>query len=223
MTYAAEHILLTCLFDSYSSAERGQFQLRASFPGAPAQPSTTLLGNVNTEFNNWFTGTTPYTNMGLCRLWRYIGCKVSWIDAAGLVKVNSTVQVATSSNPTGGESGAHADHWPPQTMLVATLLTAIPRGHGSHGRIFPPPSCTAIQSDGRASTGTRDNMATQVALLLTRLNAYSEIGSIQVMSKIGSGVSSNVTNVRVGLVVDTHRSRRRSLAETAFATSAVTP
>lgn len=224
MTYTAEHILITVLFDSYNSTEHSQFQLRATFAGAPAQPSNTLGGNVQTELTNWWNGAAPYGVSAYCRFWRFLGHKISWIGTDGKLKPGSTVQFNLLTTPIAGlENGANTTHFAPQCSLVATFLTAIPRGHGSHGRIFPPPSCTQLQSDGRVTTGAQDAVGNNIALLLTRLNTYAEIGSCSVFSNVGAGVTSPITSVRTGAVIDTHRSRRRSLPEAGFRTAAVTP
>lgn len=224
MTYAAEHILWTIQGDAYNAVERWENHIRFSFPGTPAQPSLTLLGNLNTEMVNFYAGTAPYTNQGICRFTRYTGCKVSWVGVDGKLKPGSLVQVATNTTPTpGAESGAATAHMFPQNTIAVTFLTAIPRGRASKGRVFPAPVCNILQSSGQISSGIRDLIAAQWALLLTRVNALSEIGSAQVMSREGTGLSANIVNTRVGMVVDTQRRRRRSLVETPFATSAVTP
>lgn len=100
-----------------------------------------------------------------------------------------------------------------QLAIVHTLLTDRPRGLASHGRIYVPCGM-AVQDDGLMFPTDCMSMATATATLIESLASMDDpaLGTnVQVMSK--RGISSTVTRVGVGRVIDTQRRRRRNLPE----------
>jgi hypothetical protein len=106
---------------------------------------------------------------------------------------------------------------PFQTALAVTLTTAITRGNANKGRLFLP--LPKFQRDQSGLIQTTD--ATTVAnVMKTWLQAFATATPIlipRVFSKGGkvdpTPVSHNITGIKVGRVLDTIRSRRRSLPE----------
>ena len=104
--------------------------------------------------------------------------------------------------------------YPFQIAQVVTLDSnrSGPRGRG---RIFLPPPANALEADGRLSLGIaqsiRDSVVGLINVVNTQFNAVPEAGDVSVMSTFGT--VSRVTRVRVGLALDTHRSRRSDVFE----------
>lgn len=133
--------------------------------------------------------------------------KVSDIDAAGKVIGNPNV---TNSLANGTDT---TRVWPPQTSLVASLGTGV-RGATKRGRVYIPIP-TGLSLD--ASTFTLD--PTQLAgceasFVQLIADLRQALGAAPLVIASSKGYNTNVTNVRFGRVLDTMRSRRRSLKET---------
>jgi hypothetical protein len=110
-----------------------------------------------------------------------------------------------------GSSGSSVH--PYQCSVVATFV-APGLGPGRRGRVFLPPQSTAIQNDGTILDSVADAYATGVAGLLNTINTILAGDAICVISSgKGAGSLKPINQVRVGHVIDTHRSRRRSLDE----------
>jgi hypothetical protein len=102
----------------------------------------------------------------------------------------------------------------PQAALVMSLGTAR-RGRSGRGRFYLPMPSVNFLDDLRLSVAQQD--AAEAALAAHILNLGNQPGvdvlNLQVMVASTKGFLSPVTSVRVGRVVDTMRSRRRSLDE----------
>lgn len=113
-----------------------------------------------------------------------------------------------------GIPGATGNTMPPQVALAITLRTAQRRGRASSGRFYIPHLGGAMDTDGRISAGEAVQTAAAATTFLNDLNtALDGIGRVAVASDIGTGAINHVTHVEVGRVLDTIRSRRRSLEE----------
>lgn len=119
--------------------------------------------------------------------------------------------------------GAGTPIMPAQVALAVSLGTAT---RNVRGRYYLPPVAVILS----ASTLAMDQ-ATRNAILanqVTFLNAVNQaVGGgvdggnpVVVASSVGIGVNARVNSVRVGLVLDTMRSRRRNLVE-AYAQTAI--
>lgn len=101
----------------------------------------------------------------------------------------------------------------PQVALAISLDTALRRGRAARGRFYMPVPTSAIDSAGRISSGAAQAHAAAATTMLNAV-AGSLVGwRVGVVSDIGVGAQEPVTNVRVGRVLDTIRSRRRSIPE----------
>lgn len=102
---------------------------------------------------------------------------------------------------------------PAQVAWAVTLGTAASRGLASRGRFFLPTPTVAIGADGRVSESAALARANQVAQLVADITAAVPGFSVGVVSNVGAGARRPVTHVEMGRVLDTMRSRRRSLDE----------
>lgn len=107
-----------------------------------------------------------------------------------------------------------------QLSLAVSTRTALARGRGHAGRFYPPIGDVAIDTITGLTNGTVvADVGTSAATLLRDINtSLAGTGQLVVFSKVGQSVET-ITGVRVGRVMDTMRSRRRSLVEA----GAVTP
>ena len=103
--------------------------------------------------------------------------------------------------------------YPPQVALVVSLDTAIRRGRAHGGRFYLPLPGPTLVSAGTLSAADQLSYATQATSLIEQLNDAMQPWQVGVVSDIGPGAQQRVTHVRVGRVLDTMRSRRRSLDE----------
>lgn len=109
-------------------------------------------------------------------------------------------------------SPSNVNLWgPPNTSFAVSTVTPLLRGLASKGRFFPPTNAQDIADDGRGSLAGVGGMATSAAQLLTDINGAAS-GSCVVFSKIGQ-LTTEMTGVRVGRVMDTQQRRRKNLIE----------
>lgn len=109
----------------------------------------------------------------------------------------------------GGGQPRHA----PQVALAVSLQTARTRGRAHAGRFYVPSPTYPIDSTGRISAADAEVMVGNASTLIESLNAALPEFIVGVASDVGTGRFQAVTNVRVGRVLDTIRSRRSSLPE----------
>lgn len=109
-------------------------------------------------------------------------------------------------------AGAITSYSPAQCATAITLATAKTRGRASKGRFYIPTGKMPA-SNGLLSTTDQGQIASAATAMLNALHVALPGWRVAVMSNIGTGDSEFVTNVRVGRVVDTMRSRRRNLPE----------
>ncbi len=98
----------------------------------------------------------------------------------------------------------------PQTSLVVSLMTTR-AGSTGRGRVFLPQVGFPLGIDMRLSIATAQQVATAFRDFLNALNTTGGPGAAAVISS--KGYQTTVSAVRVGLVEDTLRSRRRDLLE----------
>lgn len=109
---------------------------------------------------------------------------------------------------------------PPQVANAVSLLSET-RGPRGRGRIYlPAPHYGTGADDGQIDATAATNVATKVAAFLSALNAASAGLVVSVVAN--NSTVAPVTAVRCGRVLDTIRSRRRSIGEDYSAEVAVT-
>jgi hypothetical protein len=111
--------------------------------------------------------------------------------------------------------GANAVFHPPQVALAVSLLTGV-RGPSRRGRIFLPGPAFQLTAEFMISENDAAGCALSTAQLLRDLNnapGADPANSPKVTIASLKGFNTDVTQVRVGRVLDTIRSRRTSLPE----------
>lgn len=137
--------------------------------------------------------------------------KFNEIDTSGRY-ANSGETVLHEFDP--GVPGTGNTSMPPQVALAITLRTAKTRGRAHAGRFYIPLLSHSIGTDGRLSAAQASQIGERATTFLNDLNtALAGIGRLAVVSDVGTGAQNNVTHIEVGRVLDTMRSRRRSLEE----------
>jgi len=141
--------------------------------------------------------------------------KMNWLNTLGHYVFNSTSRVDYTDNAHGG--GASIGY-PNQVALAVTLGTAAGRGLAHQGRIFLPlPGYPVDAGTGLIQLTTAQGIATVWGGFLDTLNGLDSNRRVTIFSggtpKTPTGAAHKVTKVEVGRVLDTMRSRRRSLVE----------
>lgn len=230
--YSQAHQYVTVIGDSYGSTEKWQFGFRITSGGVSNQATADAIKPI---VQKWWLGTAaPYTapsKFNPCTTFRLAEIKCANIETTGLYpptlpSASSFIQPPLAGNfaPPAGQSG--------QQAMAITLVTAIPRGLASKGRIYLPPNGW-MQPDatGLITASNAQGLADSVRILISEINADTLVGNVAVFSK-GRGVKVDdtvrkkyrytypnagamnlVTGVKCGRVIDTQRRRRRTLLE----------
>jgi hypothetical protein len=208
MAYTEAHILFTVQGDAWLQQETWQFGVRCratpvagvldldSLVNAMAAPTQTL----------WTNATMGFTNAA-----RLLSLKAAYILETGKYPADVAASVYTYPAPV---LGSNAGTFPlPQQTLAVSFSGNTPRGRASKGRIYLPPQNFAITNDGRISVAAADAFEAPIVTWLTALKGTAQVGEILIMSKLDAGKTTVINKVSIGRVVDTMRSRRRSLLE----------
>lgn len=225
MAYPSNHLYLTVSWeDTREPNEGGQFGIKFD---APATSVTQAMVDAA-----WTPVQTLWQSAGFAVPAPYRLRKLR----LALIGTNGQYVPGTFSrdfiHPTGITVSANsANPMPMQVAQVATLLTELPRGQASHGRLYLPPLSTPLDATGRWSTAACDSRATAVALCLTQLNAaiQSPPGGLPSIASVFSkgtvknanGLRSFVTGVKIGTRPDVQRRRAKGMAELYGAVKAV--
>lgn len=98
-----------------------------------------------------------------------------------------------------------------QDAIVVSLQSGR-AGPSGKGRFYLPMTADAVAPvDRRITAAARDDLLGRCVNFVRALNTIANAGPVTVMST--KGFASGVSKVRVGRVVDTHRSRRNRLSE----------
>jgi hypothetical protein len=104
-----------------------------------------------------------------------------------------------------------SDRHPFQITMVLSLLT-VRAGSTGKGRMFLPAPCVPILIGGTTTADARDELLDAGAGLVAAISTAAG-PSLDVIVASSKGYNSVVTQCRMGLVPDTHRSRRADLLE----------
>lgn len=214
MAYANRHKLLTVYGDSWSPvSEQWQFTLRIN-PGSTDTVSQAQCDAAYTLAAALFANVT----FSMKSVHHFLGVKLAPIGTDGKY-VPGEIAYVKQAAPVNGP-GTAGDPWPGQCAVAITLRTVFPRGRASRGRFYLPGMQGVIGSDGRLASGRPAAMLGPLVTFLQGLNGVTNLGTVQVMSRIG-GEHATVNSIECGSVVDTQRRRRRSLAEGPRASASV--
>lgn len=141
--------------------------------------------------------------------------KVAFIGADGKYLRDPYTAPVADGQGGGTDSGSTL----PQAALAVSLVTAR-RGPSGKGRFYVPMPVAPVSFDLLADANLTQGLATSTVGLLQALNNQPgwDLGTTGVCVASTKGFNTPVTGVRVGRVVDTIRTRRRSLHEAYGAT-----
>jgi hypothetical protein len=177
-----------------------RWSMRFNFIGAGSGPFSLVELQAGVSALN--THLLPYVN----EMARLTEVKSAAITPAGEYAGDPTILAVDVAG--GAGSPVHA----PQISLAISLATAL-RGPRGRGRFYLPAPAVPFQTtNGLIPDASRDGVQTAAAAFISALNAATDGGTVVVASSFGT--NSPVTGVRVGRVLDTIRSRRRSVPET---------
>jgi len=230
--FPVQHQYLTIIGDSYGGTERWQFGMRLSDGGID---NAATASAVQDDVLRWWSGAAPYTQ-NVDQFAPALSHRLTEVKVARILPDGTYPPAEASGSvfyaPPQVGTGFQREGQSAQQTMAASLWTAIPRGLGSKGRIYlPPSSLMIVGADGRLTQVASDQIAKSISRLISEINANALVGNVQIISR-GKGVrrddvakkrwvydyptpgpASNVIGVKVGRVVDTQRRRRRSLAE----------
>lgn len=136
--------------------------------------------------------------------------KLSNLDASGHLIGDS---VMSDPAPAVGLSDS-GTIYPFQTAFCVSLLTDLRGAHNRGRNYLPMPVAGITGNTGQILPAVADEIQEAFASTLSSVASYAETngdGILGIASKSGS--FSEVTSIRVGLIPDTQRRRRRSLVE----------
>lgn len=140
--------------------------------------------------------------------------KVYDIGTDGHMVGNPKIDILSAGTEPRGTSGTK---WPPQCALVVTTVGA-ERGPARYGRFYLPGFIGPLDTDFRISAANQTQLLDASVAFVKAISdavgapALMSADMLNISSRAG-GVKQSVDHIRVGRVVDTHRSRRRSLVE----------
>lgn len=182
-----------------SPVEKWSFGLNFRPPAAaPGAPRNTVATNCATAYTEHLLAITPpFATL--------TEVKVAAIQADGTYADDPGILEGSYQGTSGGIV------YPYDMALVVSLVTAT-RGAKGRGRYYPPaPGYPLNNTDGKISATSRDTFATAHLAFLQALQEVPGLGSLVVAST--SGILSDVTDIRVGRVMDVVRSRRSGIDE----------
>lgn len=201
MSYSQQHVYLTVHWGNASNAEVGQVGLRF---GRTDLPDETHLDGLVTFMQTWWSAAAS----AIPSVFRMARLKLAIVQPDGKYPPTH-VPFEHDYDPAIAGGGSSTAIQALQVAGVTTLGTSAIRGRASKGRIYLPPVAGTLV-DFRFSNTQVGNRAAQCALLVGGLNDVFEAPAL-VMSRVGLGISREITQVRVGDLPDVQRRRARQL------------
>jgi len=177
----------------------------------------TALDAMQPLIGNWFTSSDSYISQSGF----LTGAKLNAILASGKQREQDTVEIEWASAP----QGARPVLAPFYQSWALTWRTALRRGRGHSGRIYPPVVSALMEESGYCSLASSNQMAASGALLLSNVNSQLSLAAgapyrASVMSAGNDGAggapvvlpaSQIITGVTVDRVPDVQHRRTRQL------------
>jgi hypothetical protein len=208
-TFTESHIKVTVLGTAWNGTETWQFGVNCRHLDGVPPTDAGLLALATALAQPTMTMLTSTASLMSADA-RLTAIKCALVGTDGKYPAASTPGIYTYATPV---AGVVSQGGIPQATMAVTLLTNIPRGRASRGRFFMPLTNVAVAADGRITAAQADAMEAIVKVWLNAIIADANVTAILVMSGLGAGTSGVVNAIGVGRVVDTMRSRRRSLLE----------
>jgi len=206
MTFPITHKLLTIGGTAYSSTEEWQFGMRIipeTVGQGPSQAQVDALATPISTFWNTAGMFMPTTHS-------LTFAKLAPIGQDGHYPPGEIAfeHVFTADPGPGG-----GPVFPAAVALAVSLMTSVPRGRGHAGRFYLPGPASAMTPDGRHSTGIPAAVNAAVRTLILAINSAADVGTVGVITSLGSGTSRTVVRVRTGQRPDIIRRRSRQQLE----------
>lgn len=219
MPYPAPFHRLVLLGDLYADRFATTLSIVPSGGGTLPAVTQSLCDSVATFVGSWWDNDKPpAANGGLALISaaRLTSVKLNRIGTDGLYMDPDAIEHVYTTFIPGFASGINCA---PQLSLAATIRGTAPRALAGRGRMYFPPSGDAsnVGLDGRVAAAAALNYAKGFTNLLAGiLDTYIAAGVSAVpgiASNTRSGAFQAWSEVSVGRVVDTVRSRRNKLDE----------
>lgn len=180
---------------------------------AVTQPYADQIGGIVKTF---FTS----TKLGITSMAKLERVKVNRINTDGHYAESDTFEYVINPSVAGGGNVS----MPAQNALAVSLVgTENPRALAGRGRFYLPPvaGMNTLDGTGRLASQRVADVADAAKTLIDSINAahqalgvqYAWVGNTSAGKGSRAGRQQVVSEIRVGNVVDTVRSRRRSIAE----------
>lgn len=154
----------------------------------------------------------------------WIGSRVSQVKSAviGTNGLYTGEPFVDDFAPVPFAGSAQVPLFPFQVSLCMSLQTG-QRGPRKRGRVYLPTPMVTLEPDGQFQAGQATAIRDRFATFLNNLNNHTgpDANAPEVVIASSKGLNTVVNGVRVGRVLDTMRSRRRSLPEDYTALAAV--
>jgi len=185
-----------------------EWSCRLNITSAGTLPDSTaadaMLPDLVTALRNWVSGEHAALSDSVSLSW----VKFNEVNAAGHYVDPDNSRTAEVSPVASGYGSALL---PPQVAVVVSLRTAHTRGKAHAGRMFTP-ALGASAATGYCTLGT--TIAQAATELLNAINTVVTPAGVSIIS--ATGQANHVTNVAVGRIFDTMRTRRKSLSEAPY-------
>lgn len=205
VAYTSRHKLLTVFGTSWGGVETWSFGMRF-LPTSGNEAVTQAQANACATPVSTFWSTS---SAGMPGSYALTGVKLAPIGTDGKYPPGE-IPYISAIGPTNGP-GATPLHVPQASTVVTFLASLTPRGRGSRGRVYLPPYATAMAANGTMGTSVPGLLLAAFRTMVLSLNAVSNLGTLVIMSDLGTGITSNVTSLRCDNVYDTQRRRRRQI------------
>lgn len=219
MAYAAPFHRIVIIGNLYADTFNTTLTMMSAGGGTIPAATQELADDVRATVAAWWPGlvnASPGSGISLIAAAQLVSVKVNRIGTDG--RYMDAEAIESTGAPVSGGGGATIA--PAQLSIASTLRGADPRARAGKGRMYFPPTIQTVSllgTDGRLTAERAEMHANGIVTLIQNLNdAYLTAGVTAVAgiaSKAGTGAFQAVTEVTVGRVVDTMRSRRNKLNE----------
>lgn len=208
VVYDETHRLLTVRGVSQGSADRWGIGLRFVNPYGIGVPTTQAEADeCVAPIRAWFVAANNYFPLNTT----VDEIKLANIGLDGKYPPGQDSSIAVIGAAINGATSSAA--YPPQTSLVISITTALPRGRGHIGRVYLPAQRSAMPlTNGMIDTATADACLALFRTMVLALAATSGLGGLGVYSPLGAP-RQTATGFRCGRVLDTQRRRRNDIDE----------
>lgn len=166
------------------------------------------LAAIQAGLKTWFTGGTNL--MSNVADLRFVKCNLIGTDGK---YTNPTVTHRFDYTSIG--VGPTVPNMPATNTLAFGWSTALMRGPGSKGRIYPPfAAASALAGGSVATSGNIASAVTSAKALLTVLASSSTTAAVPIVASGVNAALTPITGVRIGNLIDSQRRRRNAINET---------